>query len=333
MEEEHKNESYKYRDAPSESIAFTDTVRRIGRMASEWYQQKTDKLVEFNICLLNFYETGQQRIGWHSDREELGRDTPIASVSLGTHRQFLIRSKTDGMHDRATIAMEDGSLIVMENQCQMDYVHSVPHEPNVTTGRINLTFRCKKESTAGEAAHEQRDEWLKAIVDGVDPDDAAYRSPTLSTHRTMVFGDTASTVLPVDGSTMQYIVTTNLGAETYCAAELMELLDDETTVVAMPHALHGCVGVFSMNAIDRLKLLQSRSAHHVLQYHTHVSLLDLVNDEDRPRDVTAERLYEYVKNELLNKRLQILNANDTVTFRVSCERIGGPHAFQSHQLE
>ena len=134
---------YKYRDAPGESIkGFPPIVRRLKILAEEWYNSRSTNAsssfqgeddstapsrVEFNVCLLNYYEDGQQRIGWHSDREEIGRSTPIASISLGATRQFQIRSKTNGTHDRATVYMTNGSIMFMENICQLQYLHSV-HE-------------------------------------------------------------------------------------------------------------------------------------------------------------------------------------------------------------
>jgi alkylated DNA repair dioxygenase AlkB len=399
-----KDASYRYRDAPassnnnngsSNSLPFTDLVRDLGQRASAWYEQKTGRLVPFNVCLLNFYEDGQQRIGWHSDREEVGRDTPIAAISLGATRIFHLRSKTNGRSDRTTIPLSDGSLTILENTCQLDYLHAVLCEPDVTTGRINLTFRCKRFATAGEADHARRDEWLPALVAGVTPDDAHYRAPgggvgggEANHSRHVVFGDTASTVMPrsTSDSPIQWIVTTNLGAESYCAAELMELLLLSTTdddyddddppssgsvriqMVALPLGLHGCVAVcnappttpvpvldnnddndinhYNNNNLEQLlsvqqqRLLQSRSAHHVMRYHTHFSLDDLLTTDDEtasssllPKDVPAERLYRYVQQELQSGRLQMTTVADSTSFRVSCERIGGPHAFASHQVE
>jgi hypothetical protein len=405
---------YRYRDAPDRggsSLPFTDLVRDLAQRASIWYEQKnhchdettkhaddngpssSSRPPHFNVCLLNFYENGTQRIGWHCDREEIGRSTPIAAISLGATRSFHLRSQNDGFRDRAVLSLTSGSLLVMENVCQTSYLHAVPREPHVTTGRINLTFRCKEEMdrTAGEEIHARRDEWLQSIVAGVEPDDNMYRTTgrpddaaALREDDNVVFGDTASTTMPTtqrhDDATaaailpvIQFIVTTNLGAESYCAAELMELLqgdcgdnDDAETmvVVAMPLGLHGCVAVCcgagggghhqhdEVIATAQRALLQSRSAHHILRYHTHFSLNDLTDDTGYPlwKDIPAERLYAHIKAELEARRLHIFsttvraadvddNDNDNAasaaatSFRVSCERMGGPHAFASHQVE
>lgn len=397
---------YRYRDAPDRggsSLPFTDLVRDLARRASTWYEQNhpetkhadnvPSRRPHFNVCLLNFYENGQQRIGWHCDREEIGRTTPIAAISLGATRSFHLRSQIDGYRDRTALYLTSGSLLVMENTCQTSYLHAVPREPHVTTGRINLTFRCKEDMmdrTAGEEIHARRDEWLQSLVAGVEPDDGVYRTtgPDDAARKdddtNVVFGDTASTVMPTrhddDAMAMiipiiQFIITTNLGAESYCAAELMELLQNDcgdqsgTTartmvVVALPLGLHGCVAVCGVTggshqqhddekeskqniiATVQRALLQSRSAHHILRYHTHFSLNDLTDDNCYPlwKDVPAERLYAHVKAELEAQRLHIFPTvqaaadDDAATaaatsFRVSCERMGGPHAFASHQVE
>lgn len=89
--------NYKYRDAPGKALqGFPPVVMKLKSLAEQWYNSKTqlEKPVAFNICLLNYYPTSQHRLGWHSDREELGRNTPIASISLGCPRTFLVRSKS-----------------------------------------------------------------------------------------------------------------------------------------------------------------------------------------------------------------------------------------------
>ena len=278
---------YRYRDAPGASIVgpFPPVVHKLKVLAEEWYNSKqqndnTSK-VEFNVCLLNYYQSGEQRIGWHSDREELGRTTPIASISLGASRQFLIRSKTDGMRDRASITMSHGSLVIMENVCQLKYLHSVPKEMEVLDGRINLTFRCKKEggeeggTTLGELEHEKRDHWIDQISteEGVldstagpwkeeedeedegmlgSSNDHAREMTTLGDKGGQVFGDNAQFYNPLSHSeyeiskSVQFVVRTNIGAECYCAAEIEEVLDSEQYYcLARPFGIAGYVAICS----------------------------------------------------------------------------------------
>ena len=216
-----ESDGYKYRDAPgAPQMGFNDTILEIKKRAEEWYQRQSGKSVKFNVCLLNFYEDGQQRIGWHSDREEIGRDTPIASVSLGATRSFLVRAKQDGVRDRVKLELSSGSMVLMENICQHLYLHSIPKQSEVTGGRINLTFRCKSGATAGEEEHERRDNWLSDIIDGAEPSMDAWVAPdTMEKH---VFGDGVS--FGDVNQPIHFVVRTNLGAECYCAAEILEIL-------------------------------------------------------------------------------------------------------------
>jgi tRNA G10 N-methylase Trm11/alkylated DNA repair dioxygenase AlkB len=343
-------DNYQYRDAPgAANIGFNEVLQKIKEQAEDWCFQQTSEQVTFNVCLLNYYEDGQQRIGWHSDREEIGRSTPIASVTLGTTRQFLIRSKEQGVHDRASFDLVNGSMVVMENICQHQYVHSVPKQPEVTSGRINLTFRCKEHTTAGEEEHERRDDWLKNITDGAAPDSLAWSSvvPSAASH---IFGDDVQIgELDPGYSIIHYVIKTNLGAERYCAAEIQEVLNgadliEEWKVVAQPQGMDGFVACAApMEAVSSeilqktaSVLLKLKSAHHVMKYHTDFSLEECVTDEfPTPQLVTATTMYDYFKKQLGEKRVRISSLEDleTGTFRATCERIGGPHAFQRPEVE
>ncbi len=48
--------------------------------------------VVFSSCLLNFYRSGKDSMGWHRDNEpELGQNPVIASISLGEARIFQLK--------------------------------------------------------------------------------------------------------------------------------------------------------------------------------------------------------------------------------------------------
>jgi alkylated DNA repair dioxygenase AlkB len=342
---ENLRKDYKYRDAPGEAVVgFGETVQRLQRKAEAWIAQKTGQTVHFNVCLLNFYENGQQRIGWHADREEIGRTTPIASVSLGATRQFLIRSKTQGVQDRAALPLTSGSLVIMDNVCQLRYLHSIPRENDASDGRINLTFRCKEESTAGEEEHDRRDNWLDALVDGVVPDAAAWsaKNANQSANRTsIVFGDGVVYGYDLDATTIRYLVKTNLGAECYCAAELQEMFHGlaEVDIVARPCGMDGFVAVCAENdlLVDSYivdLLLQLKTAHHVLQYHAHFDLETLTNEvETTTKLISGETVYQYFRKQLVEGTVSLPSVAKAETFRVTCERFGGPHTFNSAEIE
>lgn len=95
----------------------------------------------FNSVLLNLYRDQNDSMGWHADDEkELGPRPIIASVSLGTCRDFLIKHKTDPQLKRK-IALEHGSLLVMGGEMQSHWLHAIAKQKENLGPRINLTFR------------------------------------------------------------------------------------------------------------------------------------------------------------------------------------------------
>ena len=387
---ENDASAYAYKDAPQQQQqqsensdrdnlnnvnGFPELVQEIRKQCQDWYvskqQQNDTEPPAFNVCLLNFYEDGQQRIGWHADREEIGRTTPIASVSLGAPRKFLVRSQTDGRRDRASLQLSSGSLVVMEPSCQTNYLHSVPKESEVTSGRINLTFRCKdfskeaKETTEGEELHERRDTFMDKLVgEGTKPTTSAWTGSGTSQSSEYIFGEEAKQHEDGDFAAfeLKFLVKTNMGAEGYCVAEIWERLSDleEDTsnwaVLKRPFGFDGYIGLFCPNDEDfiamevaiRNELLQLLTAHHVLNYKYHFRLrdcfpfvhqynadadLEILEEEKIPK----ETLYEHVKEQLSNDSISFLPADEDdvnkMTFRVTSERVGGPHAWQTPEVE
>ena len=94
----------------------------------------------YNICLCNYYETGRNNIGWHSDREEALSPANIASISLGAARSFGFQH-INNADERYVMVLEPGSLLVMGNGCQEEYRHALLPDKDLKEGRINLTFR------------------------------------------------------------------------------------------------------------------------------------------------------------------------------------------------
>ncbi|HJV82965.1 alpha-ketoglutarate-dependent dioxygenase AlkB family protein [Noviherbaspirillum sp.] len=96
----------------------------------------------FNSVLLNLYRNEQDSVGWHSDAEpELGSMPVIASLSLGETRTFRFRHKTRKDLKPVSIALTDGSLLLMEGATQKFWQHAIVKEREVRKARINLTFR------------------------------------------------------------------------------------------------------------------------------------------------------------------------------------------------
>ncbi|MEY3897107.1 MAG: hypothetical protein RLZZ214_2628 [Verrucomicrobiota bacterium] len=127
---------------------FSYTYSGTSKRALVWTAELADlkAIVEkltatrFNSCLLNLYHDGNEGMAWHSDDEKsLGRNSTIASVSLGAEREFRLKHKR--LDEKASILLESGSLLVMKGATQTHWLHSIPKSKKIKTPRINLTFR------------------------------------------------------------------------------------------------------------------------------------------------------------------------------------------------
>ncbi|KAK5645077.1 hypothetical protein RI129_006377 [Pyrocoelia pectoralis] len=105
--------------------------------------------VEYNFVLVNRYRNGSDHIGEHRDGEsDLDARAPIASVSLGQQRQFILkhadcRKKRSAKRDipKVTVELQHGSLLLMNPPTNQFWYHSLPPRKNANGVRINLTFR------------------------------------------------------------------------------------------------------------------------------------------------------------------------------------------------
>ena len=130
---------YQYSSHTRQAIPWTDTVFHV----KQHVEQQLLILgidVNFNSCLLNYYPSGEDGMGYHADDErELGEQPVIASLSLGATRKFVFKHKKT--QDKVELYLESGQLIVMHGETQNFWKHSITKTKKVTTGRISLTFR------------------------------------------------------------------------------------------------------------------------------------------------------------------------------------------------
>lgn len=112
----------------------------------EWLlpiKEEAERVAEqvFNSVLLNWYQDGEEYMGWHSDDEKsLGPAPVIAMLSLGAPRSFVFRLKSD--HSvKHSVELEDGSWLVMSASTQVLWQHTLPVRKRVKQERISLTFR------------------------------------------------------------------------------------------------------------------------------------------------------------------------------------------------
>jgi alkylated DNA repair dioxygenase AlkB len=98
--------------------------------------------IPFDSCLLNEYKDGRSSISAHSDREALGPNNEVVTVSLGGSRPFYFKTKTKPYQKIKTI-LHNGDLVIMSGNTQRDYTHEIP-KVETAEYRISLTFRLIK---------------------------------------------------------------------------------------------------------------------------------------------------------------------------------------------
>lgn len=134
-----KNFAYTYSKTTKIALPWTKELLELKALVEK--QCKTT----FNSCLLNLYHSGEEGMSWHSDDEKaLGKDTCIASVSLGAERKFSVKHKET--KESLSLVLAHGSLLVMQGAMQTHWLHALPKTKKVRTARINLTFRTIIES-------------------------------------------------------------------------------------------------------------------------------------------------------------------------------------------
>lgn len=100
--------------------------------------------VRFNNCLLNYYETGDNTMGFHSDDTTgLLPGTGVAIVSLGSARDITFRSK-ESPSIQKSFSLQPGSLLYMDDAVQEKWLHAIKRQKDAGP-RISLTWRAFKQ--------------------------------------------------------------------------------------------------------------------------------------------------------------------------------------------
>lgn len=135
---------------------YTYTYSQVTKSARLWTPELLvlKDLVErqcgdtFNSCLLNLYHNGEEGMAWHSDDEKaLAEQSSIASLSFGAERKFAFKHKRT--KETLSLFLTPGSLWVMKEMTQTNWLHSLPKSKRVLMPRINLTFRTMKPFVSG----------------------------------------------------------------------------------------------------------------------------------------------------------------------------------------
>ena len=129
-----KDFAYTYSNTTRFALPWTKSLFELKTKVETITQQK------FNSCLLNLYHDGSEGMTWHSDDEEaLGKNTTIASLSLGAERKFSFKHKRT--KQTVSLVLENSGLLVMKDETQTHWLHSLPKTTKVMRPRVNLTVR------------------------------------------------------------------------------------------------------------------------------------------------------------------------------------------------
>ncbi len=126
--------SYTYSKTTKTALLWTPELIELKKLAEELTG------ATYNSCLLNLYHNGNEGMAWHSDDEKaLAKNGSIASFSFGAERKFSFKHKTT--KETVSVFLEHGSLLVMKDATQTNWLHRLPPTTKVSTPRVNLTFR------------------------------------------------------------------------------------------------------------------------------------------------------------------------------------------------
>ena len=125
---------YTYSNTTKHALPFTKELLELKALAEE------NSGETYNSCLLNLYHTGDEGMAWHSDGEtDLKKNGAIASLSFGAERKFAFKHKQT--KETISLVLENGSLLVMKDETQSNWLHRLPPTKLINKPRINLTFR------------------------------------------------------------------------------------------------------------------------------------------------------------------------------------------------
>ena len=100
---------------------------------------QAETLIPYNSILMNFYRSGRDSIGFHSDNEpELGENPVVGSISLGDSRIMTFKHNHTG--EIVKVPLDNGDYLEMGSSVQPNWKHSIAKN-NSSDARVSLTFR------------------------------------------------------------------------------------------------------------------------------------------------------------------------------------------------
>ncbi len=136
--------SYSYSGTTAKSKPMPEVIERIRDLIKEELYPNID----FNMCLVNWYNGGNHYIGQHSDDEKkFIKNTPVVGITFcfGLPRKIVFKNKKTKKTVK-DVWLYNNSLYSMEGEFQKEFTHGIPKVANKGCGRrVSLTFRCFRE--------------------------------------------------------------------------------------------------------------------------------------------------------------------------------------------
>ena len=125
---------YTYSNITKKALPWTSELLKLKTIAEKITGET------YNSCLLNLYHSGDEGMAWHSDGEkDLKKNGAIGSMSFGAERKFSFKHK--GSKETVSLLLEHGSMLVMKDDTQTNWLHRLPPTKKIWSPRVNLTFR------------------------------------------------------------------------------------------------------------------------------------------------------------------------------------------------
>lgn len=123
--------------AQGDKVVLEEALRRGREFANE----------PFNAVGLNLYRDGRDSVAPHNDHlYEIVENHSIGLISLGATRRMTIRSKAKPRRV-FDLDLENGSLLLMSYETQVNYDHGVPKTTANVEPRISIALRVRPPST------------------------------------------------------------------------------------------------------------------------------------------------------------------------------------------
>lgn len=136
---------------------------------------------------MNLYRHGADSVAWHGDRLwDHDPEPPVAIVSLGSPRPFLIRPKGGG--PSRSFSLGWGDLLVMGGRCQQEFDHSVPKVARADV-RLSVMFRPRDErwvqriAATSRSARPRLPDWGELASPAVGSEGVGCRSGVVRNER------------------------------------------------------------------------------------------------------------------------------------------------------